>query len=139
MSTTSVETPGYLGHTNPEYEYLALNARDIGQQSPLGYSPTKLEIPEGKREHWHDLWAAPDAQADLHVWTATPGEYIVDGADRPNLYEVTAIMRGRATVVEEGKEPVELSAGDTFVCPPGWSGVWHVHEYVEKSFFFVYV
>ena len=135
----ATETVGYLGHVNPDYEALAVEARDLGQVWPLAYRSEPLITRDDESEHWHQLWAAPGGQADLHVWTVKPGVYEVDGKDRPNFYEVTTIMRGHATVQEPGKEPFDLRPGQCFVCPPGWSGTWTVHEYVEKSFLFLYV
>lgn len=38
------------------------------------------------------------------------------------------------TLVEEGEQPLDLQAGDLFVTPAGWHGVWHVHETVRKVF-----
>ena len=98
----------------------------------------KLTIPEGERDAVDDLWAAPDGRADMHVWLANPGRYDVDGADRPNFFEVTSIMAGTCTVEEPGRAPVDLRPGDTYVMQPGWTGTWVVTEYVEKCFVWVY-
>ena len=86
---------------------LATDAESKAKQEPLGYSKEKLTVPAGEKEAIFNLWAAPDGQADLHVWLAHPGDYDVDGKDRPNFFEVTSIMRGHCIVEEKGHPPVE--------------------------------
>ena len=127
------------GHVTELFAGFAANARARAEQRPYGNSDVKLTIPAGEAEAVHDLWAAPDGQADLHVWLAKPGRYDVDGADRPHFFEVTSIMRGACTVEEPGREPVDLVAGDTYVMQPGWTGTWVVTDEVEKAFVWVYV
>jgi uncharacterized cupin superfamily protein len=126
-------------HVLPLFAQFASEAVDNATREPLGFSATKLTIPEGEVEICHNLWSAPDGQADLHVWLAQPGDYDVDGKDRPNFFEVTAIMRGSCIVHETGHEPFVMNPGDTYVMRPGWTGRWTVTEYVEKSFTWVYV
>lgn len=128
-----------LGHVHPLFEEFASKAAARADEWPYGYSDEKLTVPEGEQEAVHDLWAAPDGQADMHVWLAQPGRYAVDGKDRPNFFEVTSLMRGECVVEEEGREPVSLKAGDTYVMQPGWTGTWVVSDYVEKCFVWVYV
>ena len=130
---------GTLGHVSPLFRGFAEKAAERTNQWPFGFSREKLTVPEGELEAIHDLWAAPGGQADLHVWLAHPGRYDVDGADRPNFFEVTSLMAGACTVEEPGRDPVELKAGDTYVMQPGWTGTWVVTEYVEKAFVWVYV
>jgi uncharacterized cupin superfamily protein len=128
------------GHVSPRFQQHAENAVS-NTHYPFGLAPGKLTIPEDHEgdDYIHDLWAAPDGQADLHVWLARPGEYSDDGSGRAHFYEVTSMMAGSCTVYEDGKDPVELKTGDTFVMQPFWSGTWIVHEYVEKAFVWVYV
>jgi uncharacterized cupin superfamily protein len=126
-------------HVSRLFADLAADAETKATKEPLGYSKDKLVVPPGEREAIYNLWAAPDGQADLHIWLAHPGNYDVDGADRPNFFEVTALMAGHCIVEEKGYPPVEMRAGDTYVMRPGWTGRWVVLEYVEKSFTWVYV
>ena len=118
---------------------LATDAESKAKQEPLGFSKEKLTVPPGEKEAIYNLWAAPDGQADLHIWLAHPGNYDVDGKDRPNFFEVTSIMAGHCIVEEKGYPPVELRAGDTYVMRPRWTGRWVVKEYVEKAFIWVYL
>jgi uncharacterized cupin superfamily protein len=126
-------------HVSRLFADLAADAETKTTKEPLGYCKEKLVIPQGEREAIYNLWAAPDRQADLHVWLAQPGDYDVDGADRPNFFEVTSLMAGHCIVEEKGHPPVEMHAGDTYVMRPGWTGRWVVREYVEKAFVWVYV
>jgi uncharacterized cupin superfamily protein len=101
-------------------------------------------IAEGEREaiYWN-LWKEPNGLADLNVWEAKPGMYPVDGEERGRnwgrYFEVTTIVSGRVTVEEEGKDPIELVAGDTYVMQPGWTGSWIVTETVVKPFVWIHV
>jgi uncharacterized cupin superfamily protein len=65
------------------------------------------------------------------TWECEPGrsrwEFVTRG-------EVVQIIAGRMTVTEDGKEPVELTAGTTAIYPIGWKGVWEVHETIRKVF-----
>jgi uncharacterized protein len=126
-------------HVSKLFAEFAADAESKTTKEPLGYSKTKLVVPAGEKEAVHNLWAAPGRQADLHIWLAHPGVYDVDGADRPNFFEVTALMAGHCIVEEKGHPPVEMRAGDTYVMRPGWTGRWIVREYVEKAFTWVYV
>jgi uncharacterized cupin superfamily protein len=127
-----------MGHVSELFQGFADDAQSRGDQWPYGYSEEKLAVPEGEQEAVHNLWGAP-GKADLHVWLAKPGRYDVDGAERPNFFEVTSIMVGECTVEEQGKDPVKMKAGDTYVMQPGWTGTWVVTDYVEKAFVWVYV
>jgi uncharacterized cupin superfamily protein len=126
-------------HVTPLFASFAAEAKLNATKEPLGYSATKLTIPEGEKEACHHLWASPEGTADLHIWLAQPGDYDVDGRDRPNFFEVTAIMVGSCTVAEVGYEPFIMNPGDTYIMRPSWTGRWTVHEYVEKSFLWLYV
>jgi hypothetical protein len=128
-----------LGHVFPLFERFAANAAEKADQWPYGYSEEQLTVPDGEQEAIHDLWASPNGEADMHVWLAKPGRYDVDGKDRPNFFEVTSLMAGACTVEEEGRDPVDLKAGDTYVMQPGWTGTWVVTDSVEKCFVWVYV
>jgi uncharacterized cupin superfamily protein len=126
-------------HVSKVFAEFAADAESHAKREPLGFSKKKLVVPPGEKEAVHNLWAAPGGLADLHVWLAHPGNYDVDGADRPNFFEVTSIMVGHCIVEEKGHPSVELRAGDTYVMRPGWTGRWTVREYVEKAFIWVYV
>lgn len=126
-------------HVSELFATLSKKAQANATNEPLGFSREKLTVPDGEREAIYDLWAAPNGEADLHIWLAKPGTYEVDGADRPNFFEVTSLMAGRCTVEEDGHETVEMGPGDTYVMRPGWTGRWIVTEYVEKAFVWVHI
>jgi uncharacterized cupin superfamily protein len=131
--------PEKTKHVSELFAGFAKDAESNALKEPLGFSRDKLTVPEGEREAIYNLWAAPNAEADLPVWLAKPGTYEVDGADRPNFFEVTSLMAGRVTVEEDGHGTVEMKPGDTYVMRPGWTGRWIVTEYVEKAFVWVYI
>lgn len=68
------------------------------------------------------------------VWESDPGTSRWEFLERGELIHVVA---GRMTVVEDGAEPAEITAGTTAYFPIGWVGTWTVHETLRK-FFVVY-
>jgi uncharacterized protein len=88
----------------------------------------------GQTEALRPVWSSPDDTTETGIWEATPGRFT---ATREGYHEICQILAGRVTVIPDGAEPVELSAGDTLVTPEGWRGVWHVHETTRKQFVIV--
>lgn len=65
------------------------------------------------------------------TWESEPGHSRWEFTERGEIIQVLA---GRMTVVEDGGEPEELSAGSTAIFPLGWKGEWTVHERFRKVF-----
>jgi uncharacterized cupin superfamily protein len=75
-----------------------------------------------------------DRKVVAGVWESDPGESRWEFLERGELIHVVA---GRMTVVEDGGEPAEVTAGTSAYFPIGWVGTWTVHEKLRK-FFVVY-
>lgn len=122
-----------------DFREFARTAAENAKSNPHGISVgAELEIEEDSADAVHSLWGSPDAKVSLHTWVATPDEYPVDGTTRPDFTEVTSLMTGWCTVIEEGQEPVEMRAGDTYVLQPGWTGTWIVRERAIKACVYIY-
>lgn len=67
------------------------------------------------------------------VWESEPGVSRWEFADRG---EFIVVLSGRMTVQEDGKEEIEVKAGDAVVFPIGWAGIWTVHETLRKVLVF---
>lgn len=65
------------------------------------------------------------------TWECEPGESRWEFMTRG---EVIYVLSGRMTVVEDGGEAVELTAGSSAVFPVGWCGTWTVHETLRKVY-----
>ena len=68
---------------------------------------------------------------DVGVWECTPGGWAI--VDRPNT-ETMMLLEGTVTITPADGEPVELTEGDVFVLPKGWSGRWDITETVRKFY-----
>jgi uncharacterized cupin superfamily protein len=49
-----------------------------------------------------------------------------------NTWEFCSILSGVSELIEDGKAPVRIQAGDTFVMKPGFTGTWRVIETTRK-------
>lgn len=70
-----------------------------------------------------------DGKVSSGVWEATPG---VTRSIKGTTWEYCTILSGVVEITEDGKAPVRLQAGDTFVLKPGFVGVWKTIETVRK-------
>lgn len=63
------------------------------------------------------------------VWEAQPGtsRWTFTGKG-----EFIFVLGGKMTVTEDGGESVLLGPGDAAVFPPGWAGLWEIHETLRK-------
>ena len=71
---------------------------------------------------------------EVGVWECTPGGWPI--VDRPTT-ETMLLLAGTTTITPLDGEPVELTEGDVFVLPKGWSGRWDVTETVRKLYVLV--
>ena len=65
------------------------------------------------------------------VWESEPGAWL---SIKGEAWEFCHILEGFSLIEEEGKAPVELRAGDTFVMRPGFVGTWRVIERTRKLY-----
>jgi uncharacterized cupin superfamily protein len=64
------------------------------------------------------------------VWECEPGGWSVESREDT---ETCYIVSGRAIVTDNATgRTYEISAGDVFVAPQGWSGRWDVKETIRK-------
>lgn len=72
----------------------------------------------------------PTHQFFAGIWTATPGSWRV----RYTEYEFCHLLRGRVALTSESGQRWEFSAGESFVVPAGFKGVWEVLEECRKLY-----
>lgn len=76
-----------------------------------------------------DLSATPDESVRAGVWEATPGTY---RSIKGESWEFCSILSGVSELIEDGKPPRRIAAGDSFVMQPGFEGTWRVIETTTK-------
>ncbi len=62
------------------------------------------------------------------IWTSTAGKWRV----RYTEHEFCVLIEGRVRIESSGGEKHELKAGDAFVVPAGFEGIWEVTEPCKK-------
>ncbi|MEM7195339.1 MAG: cupin domain-containing protein [Pseudomonadota bacterium] len=77
-----------------------------------------------------DEMHAGNVMARVGVWEAGPGELSIDNFP---FTEYVLMISGRVKVTETDGTSYQFSAGDTFVIPKGWKGVWDVQERMKKQ------
>jgi uncharacterized cupin superfamily protein len=78
------------------------------------------------RNHYSDA----SQQFFAGVWEATPGSWRV----RYSEHEFCHLLSGRVVVTSDAGERREFAAGDSFVVPAGFSGIWEVVESCRKLY-----
>jgi uncharacterized cupin superfamily protein len=72
-----------------------------------------------------DAEEPPDGKVRTGAWQAKPGTTrFIKGGVREFCY----IVSGLCELVEDGKDPIRLQAGDAFVMKPGYVGKWRCLE-----------
>lgn len=79
----------------------------------------------------HAFYVNEDESIKSGTWECEEGESRWEFTTRG---EVIYVLSGSMTVVEDGGEPVTLTAGSSAVFPVGWCGNWTVHETLRKVF-----
>lgn len=77
-----------------------------------------------------NLYSDVSAQFHCGIWVAEPATWRV----RYSEHELCHMLEGRILIREDGGEPVEVRAGDSFVVPAGFSGTWQVLERARKLY-----
>lgn len=98
------------------------------------FRPRQPGEPSGVREAERSFHRDAVGRLEMGVWEGTTGGF---EARRDGYCEVFHILSGAATLYTDGREPIELAAGDVVVTPSGWSGRWEIHEPVRKLFIVV--
>jgi uncharacterized cupin superfamily protein len=64
------------------------------------------------------------------IWESTPGKWRISYDE----WEYCRILSGRSVIAEDGGAAVSVTAGDSFVIPPGCRGTWEVLETTRKDY-----
>ncbi len=64
------------------------------------------------------------------IWQSTPGKWRISYDE----WEYCRILEGVSVITEDGKEPVAIKSGDSFILRPGFKGTWEVIETTRKDY-----
>jgi uncharacterized protein len=64
------------------------------------------------------------------IWQSTPGKWRIAYDE----WEYCRILTGISVVTEDGKAPVTVREGDSFMLRPGFKGTWEVIETTRKDY-----
>ena len=78
-----------------------------------------------------DLDKTDDGNVFSGLWESEAGSW---RSIKGESWELCHILSGVSLIEEEGKPPVTVKAGDTFVMRPGFVGVWRVVETTRKVY-----
>jgi uncharacterized cupin superfamily protein len=101
---------------------------DLGEARDGQPLPERLVEGDPRFRTW-DIETSADGSINTGVWEATPGAY---QSIKGNTWEFCSILSGVSELIEDGKAPVRIQAGDTFVMKPGFTGTWRVIETTRK-------
>lgn len=83
-----------------------------------------------KQSSW-DFEKTADGNLFAGVWETEAGAW---RSIKGESWELCHILSGHSVIEEEGKAPVTVRAGDTFVMRPGFVGVWRAIETTRKVY-----
>ena len=105
-----------------------VDLNDLPQPREGKPAPDRLVEGDPRFLTW-DIAQTADGVVQTGVWEATPGAYrSIKGA----TFEFCVILSGVSELIEDGKEPRRIVAGDAFAMHPGFTGVWKVIETTRK-------
>jgi uncharacterized cupin superfamily protein len=102
----------------------------LGQPVAERPAPDRLVEGDPLQRSWNFDTTADDTviagvwESEAGAWTSIKGE----------SWELCHILSGVSVIEEEGKPPLRLVAGDTFVMRPGFVGIWRVLETTRKVY-----
>ncbi len=73
-------------------------------------------------------------QVRTGIWEATPG---LTRSIKGETFEFCHILEGMVEITEDGKEPIQYRAGDSFIMKPGFVGTWRTIQTVRKIYVIV--
>ena len=110
--------------------------RDVATVSPRALAASRP--PVDSYETVSDGWSEQEYRVDFGnpaveggYWTGDPGSVSFDAWP---YSELCVILRGRVAVEDRDGARAEYGAGESFLIPQGFSGIWHTLEPTEKIF-----
>lgn len=101
-----------------------------GDMPPEDSAPNPEKVISGTPRF--KLWALEDLGDGVSagIWEATPGTWRFTS----DHWEYCRILSGRSVITEDGGDPCEVTAGDSFILRAGFTGTWSVIETTRKDY-----
>jgi uncharacterized cupin superfamily protein len=106
--------------------FFKLNNLGPGRES--GPLPERLIAGDPRFMNW-DVEQTTDGKVRTGVWETTPGTI---RSIKGGVWEFCYILSGVSELIEDGKEPIRVQAGDSFVMKPDYVGKWRCIETTRK-------
>jgi hypothetical protein len=101
---------------------------DLGPGKESVPVPERLLAGNPQFTNW-DVDRTQDTKLGTGVWQTTPGTL---RSIKGGLWEFCYILSGVSELIEDGKEPITVKAGDAFVMKPEYRGQWRCIETTRK-------
>ncbi|HSI40580.1 MAG TPA: cupin domain-containing protein [Xanthobacteraceae bacterium] len=108
---------------------LRFDPATLGPPEESAPAPEKIVAGTPRHLTWN-LEAVPGGALFAGVWQSSPGAWTVSYDE----WEFCSFLEGVSILHEDGKPPVRLAAGDSFILRPGFKGVWEVVETTRKHY-----
>jgi uncharacterized protein len=102
---------------------------DTGNAEADVTRPDKVKVLSG--DPVHTTWNMEERDGlYCGIWQSTPGKWRISYDE----WEYCRILAGVSILTEDGKEPVTIREGDSFILRPGFKGTWEVIETTRKDY-----
>jgi uncharacterized cupin superfamily protein len=101
---------------------------NLGPGRESGPLPERLLDGDPRFANW-DVEQTADGKLRTGVWEITPGTI---RSIKGGVWEYCHILSGVSELIEDGKEPIRIQAGDNFVMKPDYVGKWRCIETTRK-------
>ena len=100
---------------------------------PEAFAPDASRVISGdpRQLAWNHYTDA-SGQFNAGIWSGEPGAWRVRYA--PHEEEFCVLLEGEVTLHGDDGRRVQLRAGDAFVVPGGFEGIWENHTRVRKHY-----
>jgi uncharacterized cupin superfamily protein len=104
---------------------------DLSGSTPDTGSPAPERVVKGNpaNRSWN-LYASPDGKFFSGVWESEPGAWRIHYTE----HEFCHIIEGVSRLTGDDGTSLMVKAGDAFVIPAGFTGVWEVVERTRKHY-----
>lgn len=89
----------------------------------------KIISGEPHQNIWN-AYSSPDGKFHGGIWDCQAGAWTVNYSEE----EYCLILEGESIIVDANGEEKVVRAGDQFIIPAGFSGVWKVPSYCKKTY-----
>jgi uncharacterized cupin superfamily protein len=118
-------TPAYDSAMSAHPKFIVLDRLQTGESANPSPENILAGIPRVRASTQYD---EPTQQFFCGIWTSTAGQWRV----RYTEHEFCVIIEGRVRLESASGEKHEFRAGDAFVVPAGFEGIWEVTEPCKK-------